>query len=518
MVVAQSHIRAVERMPALPSPLVIRDWKQVAVDYDAFVFDFERRGDFLPVIWWDCTKRNFPRDTFGLYSYVGSMHQGKGENHEAINCLAAVLGATLVGIDKSKQQGHNWVLMCENYFNRRNGENLFLNKTDARSGNSFWYELFTHILMYGLIDYYPNQGNFVEEMKITAEKWYEAAQVMAQIPDFNYTAFDFRTRRPVYNGRWREPDGACGIAWVQYMAYVRFGDPKYLEAATWALDYLQEQTKNPYYEVLLPYGALVAARMNKEQGTNYDVAKFLNWCCDGDSQCRPGWGVVTERWGAVDCHGLTGSLTDGGGYAFAMNSFQSVAALVPLVRYAPQFARAIGKWMLNVASNARLFYANFHGHDRQTCWFWQGDPEHVIPYEGLRKEWDGKSPYATGDPLRYSWGAIDLCLYAGSHVGMLGGLMGKTNVDGVLQWDCLKTDFFGDKTYGTFLYYNPHAVEQTIEIDLGSGLYHLYDLVQESFIEKNVSERGHLILGPDAASVVVVIPVAGRDCGEEKGV
>ena len=267
---------------------------------------------------------------------------------------------------------------------------------------------------------------------------------------------------------------------------------------------------NPYYEILLPYGAALAARMNAELGRNYDVAKFLNWCCDGDSECRPGWGVIAERWGDLDCHGLCGSLTDGDGYAFAMNTFEMVSALVPLVRYAPQFSRSIGKWILNIANNARLFYADFHPHDHQTCWFWQGDPNHVIPYEGLRKVWDGKSPYATGDPIRYSWGAIDFCLYGGSHVGMLGGLMNKTNHEAVLQWDCLKTDYFQDKTYPTYLYYNPYSETKTVEITVGSGLSHLYDIVEKDFIQHNVSGTTSFTIDGDSARVIVIVPATGE--------
>ena len=40
--------------------------------------------------------------------------------------------------------------------------------------------------------------------------------------------------------------------------------------------------------------------------------------------------------------------------------FQMAATLVPLARYDSRFARAIGKWMLNAANNARLFYADFY--------------------------------------------------------------------------------------------------------------------------------------------------------------
>jgi hypothetical protein len=42
---------------------------------------------------------------------------------EAINVIPAVVGASLVGIDKSDQYGYNWPLLCEEYFNRRPAEN-----------------------------------------------------------------------------------------------------------------------------------------------------------------------------------------------------------------------------------------------------------------------------------------------------------------------------------------------------------------------------------------------------------
>ena len=41
----------------------------------------------------------------------------------------------------------------------------------------------------------------------------------------------------------------------------------------------------------------------------------------------------------------------------------------------------------------------------------QGDPKHVIAYEGLRHHWQGKSPCATGDPVVVDWGPkTDLAL------------------------------------------------------------------------------------------------------------
>ena len=42
-----------------------------------------------------------------------------------------------------------------------------------------------------------------------------------------------------------------------------------------------------FYELQLPYGVYIAARMNAELGTDYDIEKMLNWCFD------PGQNVVS---------------------------------------------------------------------------------------------------------------------------------------------------------------------------------------------------------------------------------
>ena len=71
--------------------------------------------------------------------------------------------------------------------------------------------------------------------------------------------------------------------------------------------------------MLLPFGTLIAARLNAEHQRDYDVDRFLNWCF-GISDCRGGWGVTIGRWGDYDCDGLVGSIDNRGGYAFAMNT------------------------------------------------------------------------------------------------------------------------------------------------------------------------------------------------------
>ena len=74
------------------------------------------------------------RPHFGLYTAIGDVRQGPdnngGEFHEALNSMAAILGAGLCGIDKTSQNGYNYVRMLQNYFNRDNGWNIVMNNTN----------------------------------------------------------------------------------------------------------------------------------------------------------------------------------------------------------------------------------------------------------------------------------------------------------------------------------------------------------------------------------------------------
>jgi len=522
MPAGQIAIPRVEMMPSIPQPFKMRDWRAHAHAYDQFVFDPNLQGEFLPLLWWDDTRINVDRVTFGLPSYVGTPNS-KGANHEGITCLGAILGATLAGIDKSKGE-HNWVRMCEAYFSRKNGQNLVLNRTSAGTGGSFWYELWPHVLFYAIADRYPQFDSLQQIVKTTADRWYEATvRLGGDRADFNHLSFNFAKMEAADNGRWTEPEGAAGVAWLEYMAWTRWRDPKHLQAADWALGFLNRRARDngALYEVLMPFGVLAAARMNAEQGRGYDIDKMLHWCFDGTNHPRRGWGIIADRWGEADCHGLQGSITDGGGYAFAMSTFAFPAALVPMVRYDARYARAIGKYVLNAANAARLFYPDEHPADSQSSAFWKGDPLHLIPYEGLRKSWQGKSCVATGDPIAHKWGPkTDLGLYGGSLVGLFGGLIARTHHEAILRLDCLATDFFRNPSYPSYLYYNPYAATKEVEIDLsgvggaslprGNKAYDLYDAASNEFLKKVVSGKASFAVPADSAVLLVVAPAGGK--------
>jgi hypothetical protein len=193
-----------------------------------------------------------------------------------------------------------------------------------------------------------------------------------------------------------------------------------------------------------------------------------------------------------------------------MNTFTQAGALVPLVRYQPQYARAIGKWMLNLANSARLFYPGALPPGHESCAFWQGDPQQLIAYEGLRNESQGVSPCATGDPVAMKWGPkTNRGLYGSSYAGMLGAIVRPTNDPRILQLDCLATDFFRAPAYPTFLYYNPHPDARRVVVPVGPKATTLYDLTGKQILARNVTGQTEITVPADSAVIAVLVPAAG---------
>ena len=106
--------------------------------------------------------------------------------------------------------------------------------------------------------------------------------------------------------------------------------------------------------------------------------------------------------------------------------------------------------------------------------------------------------------------ATDLGLYGSSHVGILGGIIKPTNVEGILQLDLLKTDYFHAKAYPTYLYYNPHTSTQSVDIDVGPEACDMYDAASNQLIQKDVRGLAHFIVPADTARVIVLAPAGGE--------
>jgi hypothetical protein len=104
----------------------------------------------------------------------------------------------------------------------------------------------------------------------------------------------------------------------------------------------------------------------------------------------------------------------------------------------------------------------------------------------------------------------DLGLYGSSHVGILGGIIKPTNVAGILQLDLLKTDYFHTSAYPSYLYYNPHASVQIVDIDVGPEPVNIYDAVSDQFLQSDVRGQSSISIPADAARIVVLTPAGGK--------
>ncbi len=506
----QLSVPRIDLMPDLPQPYLMRNWKQVAQGYDSLVFNENISGPYLPVVFFRESNVNYPNHaSFGLHTAIGTINPDAGES---INVIPAVVGASLVGIDKSAQFGQNWALMCEEYFNKRAEENIYLNHPESSSGDDWWYETMPNIFFLQLNYFYPHLGEFDYQVETMANQILAAIKYMGgsatpwHVPYMNYRAWSMSNMTPLESGV-KEPEAAGAIAWILYNAYAITGDRKYLNGAEWSLEYLNSYSGNPSYELQLPYGVYAAARMNAEMDTHYDIEKMVNWCFDR-GELR-GWGTIVGKWGDYDCSGLIGEANDeGNDYAFAMNGFEQAGALVPMARYDDRFATAIAKWVLNLSNASRLFYSNYLPDIMQDNenWAHNFDPDSYIAYESMKELKNGKSPYATGDAMDGGWAATNLMLYSSSHVGILGGIIETTNIEGILRLDLLKTDYYRNNAYPTYLYYNPYDISKSVGVYLPSGSYDLYDAISNTMNKSGISGNTNITIPAKQAIMLVQIP------------
>jgi hypothetical protein len=386
-------------------------------------------------------------------------------------------------------------------------------------GRDWWYDVYPNVLYYGVAALYPNVENTELIQRTVADQFYKADSVLAGNYDFSY--FDYAQMKGVCNNVPLQQDVAGGQAWVLLSAYHKFGDARYLKGAKSATEALLGQTESRFYEILLPFGAYTAARLNAEQETSYDVTKLLNWTFDGcqAKEGRYGWGVIAEKWGDYDVSGLQGSITDGGGYAFFMNSVAMAWPLVPMVKYEPQYAVAIGKYMLNAVNASRLFYPDEVDSTHQWLPEMKDLTKGIIGYEGVRKMDDynkpalkGISPVSIGDGPKWVAGQPKesmFSLYSTSIAGVFGAIVHTTDVEGILALDCNVTDFYAGNTYPVFMYYNPFGEVKTVTY-LSEKEIDLFDIITKKYLAKAQSGKIALKIPAGDACLLVELPAGTK--------
>jgi uncharacterized protein YciU (UPF0263 family) len=243
-------------------------------------------------------------------------------------------------------------------------------------------------------------------------------------------------------------------------------------------------------------------------------------------------GVIAARWGEYDVSGLV-TMYDDRPYLF--ETFQLASSLVPLTRYDPRLARAVGKWMLNVANSARLFYPGEVPDDYQVIPELKPASRNVVSYEVLlgrgtkhlapsevplfnqrkgasfvasRDDWESFSP-VTGK--RYVYPDVShFSLYSSAPAGIFGGIISRTDDEKILQLDCLKTDYFHEAAYPTHLYFNPYNEDKDIHIEVGGNRVDLYDAVQKRWLKKGVEGKVEMHLAKDSAALIVQAPAGAK--------
>lgn len=520
----QIKIERIEQMPNKPEPYIMRNWKQVALDYDSIAFNFHLDGKYLPLTFLHNNSINFPdRESYFQKSYVGNKGCLKAES---VSTLMAIIGSTLCGMDMTNFYGKNWVMMSEDFFNSKSGLNLYGNiaSENPSTGSDWWYETIPNILFYQLYYLYPQTGNFKDQFTIVANKWIQCISALGGrinprvLPNMNHRSFNFNTMTP-YDESVKEPEAAGALGWIFYNAYIQTKKQKYLDYAKLCIETFSLFSENPSYELQYLYGTVTAARMNAEQGTTYDIEKMMNWCFDVGTLRKwrhlIGWGASVGKWGSSDACGLIGGIskpddTEWGDFSFLMNTMQQIGILPVAARYDSRFARAIGKYILNAANSCRLFYSAYLpavNQDKEGLeWAVEYDRKSSIGYEALRQYKDWYSPFATGDATLYGWNDTNLGLYSSASVGYVGGIVEKTDIEAVLKIDLLKTDFFHAPAYPTYLYYNPYDKDKKIKIDLSEGYYDIYDTVSKKFLNKGVSGIYDIYIPKDDAVIIVLVP------------
>jgi hypothetical protein len=517
--VAQVFPGNLGQMPQIPQTLNLPDWSQTASGFYSLALNPLASGTYLPLMQIVGGSSGQPVE-FGLPAYVQASGAYNVQSTQALTDMGAVLGATMSGLNMTAYVPGagaapvNYVGMLGEFFDSNLASGVFGNNIHSADPQlTAWYTLFPDILAQSISDRYPSQASLATMAYDTALSWSQAVGSFGTASgyNFNYTGFNFSTMQPTYNGSWREPDMASGIAWLEYSAYLRWQNPAFLQTAKDAMSYLAAlpPSSNPSYEVLAPFGTLAAAEMNATAGTNYPVQQMLAWNFSNYNPNRPGWGVEAASWGGQDVYGLVGQVTSPssptGGYAFYMETATQMMALAPLVKYEPQYAVAMGRWMLNAANAMRLFYGNYAPNQSNPGWSQQS----LVSYEGLKYQLNTATQplVATGDASSPS---TEFGLYGASYVGVLGSIIKSTNVSGLLQFNLDVTDSPLSSGVSTpmFLFYNPYSITETVDINVGANPVNVFDSVLNSFIAMDVSGNISFDMAGGSAAVLSYIPVS----------
>lgn len=378
------------------------------------------------------------------------------------------------------------------YFGEKSG--IFLDGVDAELCE-YWYLMNVNALAGGIVrSHLPHDAAWTSRVRKSADRLIELAHQISY--NFNDQGYRFNTNVPFTNKDiYRQPDTVGGYGYLMLFAYEMFGDERYLKEARKALNLYQSFPQNPWYEV--PSGAmaaLAAARLSTQE-KGIEMRRILSFVLDGG-----GHPLQTGKWGDMEVNGLmAGFCTEPAGQAYSMESLVVLPYLLPVLRYRPEYAEDIGRYLLNVAANMRLFYSDCIPRKNQS----RPDLTSAVPYERLTKELGGQSPFASGDYGSHR------SIYGGAYALWWGELVRPTQEAYILRMDIARTDFLCEKCFPSYLYYNPGPRAKYIEQTLAAQESDIYDLTRHKFLKEKHKGRILLEIPGREARIVVVVPSGG---------
>ena len=449
----QGQIKYLDHFPQNAETGVLLDFGKIAEEYLHVFFGLKHCGSVPSLINMLQVKTSggYNGPLFTAPAYVGGGPMDAPG--EALTCLGALLSASL-SPEKEKYEG--FIRQGRAYLSRINGFGVVSNMVDTDGGDlrqSFWYDLFPSMLYIMIGAYRPQDAQWGKDVREIAETWLHVAQKLDG--DWEYIGYSLKKDAPVDPRGGMESDAAIGVAYILLAAYMRFGEDKYLQNARSLIGWAAALDYNPNYEILGSYGPYIAARIQAETGADCYLDRMLQYVFAGTSGTREGWGMIAEKWGDYDAYGLYGSTTDTAGYAFAMNTYITAAALAPVARYAPWYAREMARYLLHVRRNSALFFPCGLPPEMQSQPDWVKETGiDCTSYEGVRK--CGRAvPYATGDHH------LDMTPYGAWGSGVMAALFPDSRND-ILIADLSAVDPLSSGK--CLLVYNPGSEPRIVEL------------------------------------------------------
>src|SRR4030042_3390250 len=203
----QRAIASVERMPRVPEPLAVRDWRAVSRSHSQRILEPHSVGDGFPVAVVEADKCAFRMKSYGGWKLSG----------ESITCLSAIIGARLGGLDPRSFHGIDYVSRCKAWYDPAHG---FYRRTVAERSpvvHSGIYGYWNAVLGTMLAAQYPQDEQFRHQAVTAARAFLEIARGLGcpDRPDYDVLGWAFENDKPA--GR-NEPMNRLGhapsVAWM----------------------------------------------------------------------------------------------------------------------------------------------------------------------------------------------------------------------------------------------------------------------------------------------------------------